>query len=549
MKRHTRAVAALSAFLVVGGAGVASADNLVADGDGFTPVESNALNLQLSCDGTAATDVLLAISRNGQGAGSPNVFGDNATVTVTVTGSTAGIAASDPEEPILLPANWVALANNTMSPAVSSRVEVTAATSGTGTVTYAATGTNQLGDQRTLEATLDVTWTAATDCEVNEPPTAPGQPVSSTYLTNQGAFTLTWEPATDPDEDEVTYILEGKDADDADFSVIASGLTVPEYTFGAGQPDEGTWVYRVKAVEATPEAKSGPYSEVSEPVKVDRTGPEAPTPTPDRDAEYTDPVSGTSWWKGSVTVSFVAGSDPALPDGSDGSGVDATTPPQTYEETGPFTATGTSADLAGNTSATATLTGAVDATPPVVAVVPGSTQFVLGSTATVEWTASDEGSGLKTPASGVVTLDTSSVGPKTVTLPVAEDNVGNLSAAVTFEYSVVYDFTGFFQPLDMEKPNVAKAGSAIPVKFSLGGDQGLDIFAKEPTFRVTGSAAGGDEVESYVTASNSSLKYDAEAGQYVYVWKTDKAWAGKSGLLEVHLADGTVKVVEISFKK
>lgn len=32
MKRHTRAVAALSAFLVVGGAGVAPADNLVADG-------------------------------------------------------------------------------------------------------------------------------------------------------------------------------------------------------------------------------------------------------------------------------------------------------------------------------------------------------------------------------------------------------------------------------------------------------------------------------------------------------------------------------------
>jgi Domain of unknown function (DUF4082) len=40
-----------------------------------------------------------------------------------------------------------------------------------------------------------------------------------------------------------------------------------------------------------------------------------------------------------------------------------------------------------------------------------------------------------------------------------------------------YNFSGFFQPVNnMPTLNVAKAGSAIPVKFSLGGDQGLDIF-------------------------------------------------------------------------
>jgi hypothetical protein len=42
----------------------------------------------------------------------------------------------------------------------------------------------------------------------------------------------------------------------------------------------------------------------------------------------------------------------------------------------------------------------------------------------------------------------------------------------------VYDWTGFFSPVDNPEvdTNKAKAGSTIPVKFSLGGDQGLDIF-------------------------------------------------------------------------
>jgi hypothetical protein len=42
---------------------------------------------------------------------------------------------------------------------------------------------------------------------------------------------------------------------------------------------------------------------------------------------------------------------------------------------------------------------------------------------------------------------------------------------------VVYHFSGFFSPVDNPPVfNTAKAGSAIPVKFSLGGNQGLDIF-------------------------------------------------------------------------
>src|SRR3990172_5885527 len=40
-----------------------------------------------------------------------------------------------------------------------------------------------------------------------------------------------------------------------------------------------------------------------------------------------------------------------------------------------------------------------------------------------------------------------------------------------------YDFAGFFQPIDNLVWNTAKAGQAIPIKFSLAGDQGLGLFA------------------------------------------------------------------------
>jgi hypothetical protein len=38
-------------------------------------------------------------------------------------------------------------------------------------------------------------------------------------------------------------------------------------------------------------------------------------------------------------------------------------------------------------------------------------------------------------------------------------------------------FTGFFQPIDNQPTiNTMKAGAAVPVKFSLGGNQGLNLW-------------------------------------------------------------------------
>src|SRR5262249_52916040 len=59
----------------------------------------------------------------------------------------------------------------------------------------------------------------------------------------------------------------------------------------------------------------------------------------------------------------------------------------------------------------------------------------------------------------------------------AFDADGNVVASLQRQYAVDFNFGGFFQPVDnLPALNVVKAGSGIPVKFSLGGNQGLDIF-------------------------------------------------------------------------
>jgi len=86
-------------------------------------------------------------------------------------------------------------------------------------------------------------------------------------------------------------------------------------------------------------------------------------------------------------------------------------------------------------------------------------------------------------------------------------------------------------------------GSAVPVKFALGGNYGLNVLASGSPASSAYTCGGGaeDAIEETVAAGASGLTYDATARQYVYVWKTDKAWAGTCRKLTVNLKDGTSK--------
>jgi hypothetical protein len=115
-----------------------------------------------------------------------------------------------------------------------------------------------------------------------------------------------------------------------------------------------------------------------------------------------------------------------------------------------------------------------------------------------------------------------------------------------------FNFSGFLQPVDnLPALNQVKAGQGIPVKFSLGGDQGLNILASgsPSSMRVVcdGSAAI-DAIEQTVTTGGSSLSYDATTNTYTYVWKTEKSWANTCRQLMVTLTDGTVHEAQFKFK-
>jgi hypothetical protein len=116
--------------------------------------------------------------------------------------------------------------------------------------------------------------------------------------------------------------------------------------------------------------------------------------------------------------------------------------------------------------------------------------------------------------------------------------------------AATWPFTGFQAPVNNRPTvNVVKAGSAVPVRFSLGGDRGLNIFRAGYPKVVPMSCQAGvpvDDVESTVTANSSGLLYAAGSGEYTYVWKAPK----KVGCYRLELAftDGTVQAAEFKLR-
>ena len=85
-----------------------------------------------------------------------------------------------------------------------------------------------------------------------------------------------------------------------------------------------------------------------------------------------------------------------------------------------------------------------------------------------------------------------------------------------------YGFSGFAAPIGTGL-NKIKPGSVVPLKFGLGGNQGLAIFAAGyPTLQpinCTTKAASGPAVQ----ATGGTLTYDAKAQRYTYSWKSPKS--------------------------
>jgi len=130
------------------------------------------------------------------------------------------------------------------------------------------------------------------------------------------------------------------------------------------------------------------------------------------------------------------------------------------------------------------------------------------------------------------------------------------TATKTFKVSVLYDFGNgsggsFGEPVRDTELNQLAAGAGVPVKFGLGADYGLNIFAAGyPTSRQISCSTGlpTDPVEETAAVTKSGLTYDAASGLYTYVWKTERTWKGTCRELNIKLADGSNHPVKFQFR-
>jgi hypothetical protein len=243
-----------------------------------------------------------------------------------------------------------------------------------------------------------------------------------------------------------------------------------------------------------------------------------------------------------------------------GLGTQSASAPLTVSGEGIHNVSCTATDSAGNSGAASgsvnMATVRIDSIAPKILITSpadGST-YLLNATVASSYGCADTTSGVATCAGSVASgtnFSASPVGAHAFTVT-ATDVAGN-QAQATNRYSVVYNFSGFFTPVtNPSMINTAEAGSAIPVKFSLSGNQGLAIMAAGSPFsqNIACSLLGQnptDPILTTVTAGASSLAYDPAADQYIYVWKTLSTWANSCRQLTVLLNDGTSHVAFFQF--
>lgn len=104
-----------------------------------------------------------------------------------------------------------------------------------------------------------------------------------------------------------------------------------------------------------------------------------------------------------------------------------------------------------------------------------------------------------------------------------------------------FSFRGFYEPVDNRPAvNRVRAGQAIPIKFSLGGNRGLDVFL--PGFpRVTQVGCGGRPLvgpRQRFPIDDFRLRYDPRSERYSFVWKTSRDLAPGCWRLTLRFRDG-----------
>ncbi|RIK43124.1 MAG: hypothetical protein DCC58_10080, partial [Chloroflexi bacterium] len=280
--------------------------------------------------------------------------------------------------------------------------------------------------------------------------------------------------------------------------------------------------------------------------------------------DTTAPVSGASasgnlvngWYVNSVSVALNA---------SDANGVarisyqigagdwQTYAAPLTITSNGSHTINYYAVDASGNTEGVRSVTVQVDAVAPQVQFDPTAslTFYPLNATVVVSYSCNDpDGSGIASCTGSLPsgsTLDTGTAGTRTVTVT-ATDRVGKTTTQ-TITYQIGYQFQ-----LQMSNTRLAPSmnsaigGNTIVLKFSLGGNQGLNIFLagypKMQQINCSTRAPQGTAVALPVTGAG--LQYLSN-GVYQLSWVTQTSWNGTCRQVVLAFNDGSTYKLNFQF--
>ena len=193
-----------------------------------------------------------------------------------------------------------------------------------------------------------------------------------------------------------------------------------------------------------------------------------------------------------------------------------------------------------------------DTTPPVVTItspVDGAT-YVQGQVVTPAWTATDPDDATSTlTTTAPATVDTSTVGTHTYTVT-AVDAAGN-SGTASVTYTVPFASAGIMQPVNPNGSSIFKAGSTIPLKFTLTDAAGLPATGLTPQlfFTMISNGVLGTEMEAISTSQASTGNTFRETSPGVYMFNlSTKTMASGTYQVRIDLGNGASMTGRFSLK-
>ena len=176
-----------------------------------------------------------------------------------------------------------------------------------------------------------------------------------------------------------------------------------------------------------------------------------------------------------------------------------------------------------------------------------------GQVLTYDWDLDDNGS-FETPGRSVTFSAAGLHGPVIRTIAVRATAPTGLTATdeTTVSISAIDDdfaFDGFRGLKNLPDVNESNTGTQF-IRFSLGGNQGLDIFKNDHPMSASypcGSTPPSTGNEPTRLQGENGFRYDAGADEYTFKWNIDKSWKNTCRVFVLGLSDGSTHNVAFRF--